>query len=243
MNLLPQYGGTVGGFRRELILETGGFDEHILAEDTELTYRLYVQGWRVVYDNSAECYEESPETWSGRARQVRRWSRGHNAVLLRYLFQTLTTDKLRFLAKVDAVLLLFIYMVPVIQALGFLDCIALFFLGRMNIFDAWWVLLFVGAYNIGGNFSPFYQIAAGALLDGMKREIMLLPLLCFSFYFYMVNVCLGFFENIIDFISRRRVRWAKTERADALNREQEPKGTPENKTPQRNRGGKEFDDG
>jgi cellulose synthase/poly-beta-1,6-N-acetylglucosamine synthase-like glycosyltransferase len=243
MNLLPQYGGTVGGFRRELILETGGFDEHILAEDTELTYRLYVQGWRVVYDNSAECYEESPETWSGRARQVRRWSRGHNAVLLRYLSQTVATDKLRFLAKVDAVLLLVIYMVPVVQALWFLDCIALFFLGRMNIFDAWWALLFVGAYNIGGNFSPFYQIAAGALLDGMKREIMLLPLLCFSFYFYMANVCLGFFENIIDFISRRRVRWAKTERAGALNREQESQGVSEGETPQGNRDRKELDGG
>ncbi|MDE2572366.1 MAG: glycosyltransferase family 2 protein, partial [bacterium] len=33
-NLLPQYGGTVGGFRRQLLEEIGGFDPRGLAEDT-----------------------------------------------------------------------------------------------------------------------------------------------------------------------------------------------------------------
>jgi cellulose synthase/poly-beta-1,6-N-acetylglucosamine synthase-like glycosyltransferase len=217
MNLIPQYGGTVGGFRRHLILETNGFDERILAEDTELTYRLYLRGWRIIYDNSAECYEQSPETWKSRGRQVRRWSRGHNAVLAHYLLPTITTDKLRFWAKADAVLLLFVYTAPLILALAFLDCIALFFLGEMNILGGWWVLLFVGIYNTGGNFSPFYQVAAGALLDGMRREITLLPLLCFSYYFYMVNISAGFFEAQFDLITRRKVMWAKTERTEWQN--------------------------
>jgi cellulose synthase/poly-beta-1,6-N-acetylglucosamine synthase-like glycosyltransferase len=216
MNLIPQYGGTVGGFRRKVILETGGFDERVLAEDTELTYRLYIEGWRIVYDNSAECYEQSPVTWKSRGRQVRRWSRGHNTVLARYLLQTITAEKLRLWTKIDAVLLLFVYTAPVILGLGFLDCIALFFLGEMNIFNSWWVLLFVGAYNTAGNFSPFYQVAAGALLDGMRREITLLPLLCFSYYFYMVNICAGFIDAQFDIITGRRTKWAKTERTTKL---------------------------
>lgn len=68
LGLLPQYEGTVGGFRKSVILETGGFDTKILAEDTELTYRLYTKGYVVVYDNSAECYEEAPETWDVRGQ-------------------------------------------------------------------------------------------------------------------------------------------------------------------------------
>lgn len=40
LKTIPQYGGTVGGFRKDFLLETGGFNPKVLAEDTELTYRL-----------------------------------------------------------------------------------------------------------------------------------------------------------------------------------------------------------
>jgi cellulose synthase/poly-beta-1,6-N-acetylglucosamine synthase-like glycosyltransferase len=54
----------------------------VLAEDTDLTYLLYNRGWKVVYANRVECYEESPENWSTRMTQIYRWSRGHNQVLV-----------------------------------------------------------------------------------------------------------------------------------------------------------------
>ena len=65
MGLIPQYGGTVGGFRRQVIMDMGGFNPAVLAEDTELTFRLYTHGWKVIYANSAECYEESPRNLDG----------------------------------------------------------------------------------------------------------------------------------------------------------------------------------
>jgi hypothetical protein len=83
----------------------------------------------------------------------------------------------------------------------------------MAIFSGWWVLLFIGAYNSWGNFSPFYQIAAGALIDGMTRQLLALPLLSFSFYFYLLHISIGFVESIGDLISSRHVVWEKTERA------------------------------
>jgi len=61
LKLIPQYGGTVGGFRKEAVLSIGGFSPNILTEDTELTFKLYQKGWKVVYANIAECYEESPD--------------------------------------------------------------------------------------------------------------------------------------------------------------------------------------
>lgn len=214
LRLLPQYGGTVGGFRKSFMLATGGFDTKVLAEDTELTYRLYSKGWNVVYDNSAECYEESPETWSVRGRQIRRWSRGHNEVLFKYFFKFLFSKNIKWRERIDGMLLLLVYAVPFILALAQIDCILLFFMGEMNILSGWGVMLFLGIYNSWGNFAPFFEIGAGALLDGIVDEILALPQLCFSFYFYMWYISRGFIDAIIDRLTKRNVKWAKTKRSN-----------------------------
>lgn len=183
LKTIPQYGGTVGGFRKDILLSTGGFNPLVLAEDTELTYRLYTSGWKVIYANSAECYEEAPETWTVRAKQIRRWARGHNQVLFRYFFKTLFTPYMNFREKLDGILLLFVYAVPFFMLLGQIASLVLFFLGEMNLFAGWWVLLFVATYCSFGNFAPFFEIGTALFLDGIMGEVFLLPLLLFNFYF------------------------------------------------------------
>ena len=86
MNLraVPQYGGTVGGVRISAVQAVGGWRDDVLAEDTDITIRLLIGGWKTVYNNEAACYEEVPEEWSVRLRQVHRWAKGHNQVLLRH---------------------------------------------------------------------------------------------------------------------------------------------------------------
>src|SRR5690606_24350958 len=76
--LMPQFGGTVGGIRRAALDDVGGWLPGHLAEDTDLTFRLALRGWRVAYLNHARCHEEVPEECSTRFRQVRRWAYGHN---------------------------------------------------------------------------------------------------------------------------------------------------------------------
>lgn len=209
---IPQYGGTVGGFRKDVMMKMGGFNPLVLAEDTELTYRLYTHGWKVIYANSAECYEEAPETWEVRGKQIRRWARGHNQVLFRYLFRMLLSPNMNLREKIDGLLLLFVYAVPFFLLLGQIDSVALFFLGEMKLFAGWWVLLFIGVYTSFGNFAPFYQIGTALVLDGIKGEVLLLPLLMFNFYFYMWNISRGFVDAMADIITKRKVKWAKTVR-------------------------------
>ena len=210
LRAIPQYGGTVGGFRRDFLLSTGGFNPKVLAEDTELTYRLITNGWKVVYANSAECYEESPESWNVRGWQIRRWARGHNEVLFRYLIPTITSPHLNLFQKIDGLFLLFIYAVPVLLLFGWGVSLALFFLGRMDIFGGWWVLLFLGVYNAFGNFAPFFEIGAALIIDGLPGEALLLPLMMFNFFFYMWNISLGFFDAVVDIVTGRGVKWDKT---------------------------------
>ena len=212
MGLIPQYGGNVGGFRKQVVMDLGGFNPAVLAEDTELTFRLYTRGWKVIYANSAECYEESPETWAVRGRQIRRWSRGHNNVMFRYFLPVLFTPNMRFREKLDGFFLLLVYAVPFLLGLAQLDALALFFMHEMDLLSGWWVLLFIGAYCSFGNFAPFYEIGSALAIDGIKNEIYLLPLIMFNFYFHMWVISMGFLDSIVDLITGRQVTWAKTKR-------------------------------
>lgn len=212
LGLIPQYGGTVGGFRKDLIVKSGGFDTRVLAEDTELTYRLYTMGYRVVYANSAECYEESPETYEARGKQIRRWARGHNQVMFRYLPKIFTTPYLGFWQRIDAFMLSIVYMMPFLFLIGRIVAIILFFENGMAMMLPWMIFIFLSVYASFGNFAPFFQIGTALLLDGMWGEILLLPLLIFHFFFYMWHISLGFIDAVIDLFSKGDVEWEKTAR-------------------------------
>ncbi len=50
LGLVPQYGGTVGGVRRVAMRDVGGWRDDVLAEDTDITFRLIIGGWNVAYE-------------------------------------------------------------------------------------------------------------------------------------------------------------------------------------------------
>jgi len=212
LKLVPQYGGTVGGFRKSVVLDLGGFDPDVLAEDTELTYRLLVRGWKVIYANRVECYEEAPEDWDTRANQIKRWSRGHNQAMFKHLIPLIRSPYLSFKEKLDGLLLLFIYAVPVLLLTGYLDSIVLFFLGEMQVVESLFVFLFVAGYNTFGNFAPFYQVGTASFLDGATDRIKLLPFMLFNFVFNLWYITRGFLGAVKDTMSGRAAEWQKTRR-------------------------------
>ncbi|HET9753212.1 MAG TPA: glycosyltransferase, partial [Myxococcales bacterium] len=73
---VPVVPGAVGAWRREAVLEAGGFHEDTLAEDTDLTLRLIARGLRVVYAEHALAYTEAPETARALLKQRFRWTYG-----------------------------------------------------------------------------------------------------------------------------------------------------------------------
>ncbi len=212
LDLLPQYGGTVGGFRKEIIRRIGGFDPQILAEDTFFTFKCALHGWKVQYSNKAECYEEVPEEWSVRARQIQRWSRGHNQVMLQEFGTLWRNPYMTPLQKWDAYLLLCIYFVPALLLLGIFVSLGLFFLGELNAFLAAQYSIFLMAYYGFGNFAPFYQISTASLLDGDNDKIKILPLMGVKFLFSMLYSCKGFIQALRDRITKRTPQWVKTTR-------------------------------
>ncbi len=211
-DLLPQYGGTVGGFRRRLLNDMGGFDRHALAEDTELTAKIFRHGWKIVYDNRAECYEEVPEEWGSRFKQLRRWARGHNRVLWSHLWGLVTAPHLTFFQRADAGLLMLCYAVPPILISGWLAALALFLQGRLPYAGGISLAFCVVLYNAFGNFAPVYQVATAEVLDGSTWRLLLLPYLFYMFPFNSWSITAGFIDAAGDIFKERRGKWDKTAR-------------------------------
>lgn len=76
MRVLPIVSGNIGAFPRRVIEEIGGFNEHTLGEDLELTWRIYRAGYHVRFRPQAVVHAESPSTLRALWRQRVRWARG-----------------------------------------------------------------------------------------------------------------------------------------------------------------------
>lgn len=69
-------GGPLGVFRRDALLQAGGYDHDTFAEDRDLTLQLLGLGWSVVYEARAVAHCESPSGWLDLLSQRYRWTRG-----------------------------------------------------------------------------------------------------------------------------------------------------------------------
>ena len=212
MSLLPQFGGTTGAVRRSALEAVGGWNTISLAEDTDLTYRLFIAGMRVAYVASAECYEESPETWQVRYRQVKRWAIGHNDCLLRYFFATLGATKQPLIARLDAALVLLIYTVPSLVLLNLVIALSL----PAHLGETWAGLsimsLSLTIFTGIGNFAPFYQIAAGCVSDGQRRAFAAVPFLFVSSFTSLLACNAGVLQLLKDKLFGITTQWDKTQR-------------------------------
>jgi cellulose synthase/poly-beta-1,6-N-acetylglucosamine synthase-like glycosyltransferase len=217
LRLVPQYGGTVGGVRTRALLGVGGWNALSLTEDTDATLRLMLGGWKVAYQNRSECYEQVPESWPMRIRQLSRWVRGHNQVAAKYSLRLLASRRVGWREKIDTLLLLNIYVMSAVLLLGWLLGITLWFLGvnRPGLL----VILAVASYSTLGNFAVFFEIATATYLDGTRARVRLLP---FTLLGFLVSLFTVTSVTLTQALFRPRgddVLWHKTEHAQRQGRE------------------------
>ena len=212
LGLVPQYGGTTGGIRVDALRQVGGWHDDTLAEDTDVTYRLLLAGWKTAYQNRAECYEEVPETWRVRIRQIQRWAKGHNQALSRHLLALLRSPRVRLREKIDGALLLGVYAMAPLLCVAWVLVVVLFYLGQLLLAQMVFMTLCMFTYGSLGNFAAFFELAAGSHLDRRRANARLLPLVLFSFVVSLVAVTWAMLSALRDVITRRELLWHKTDR-------------------------------
>jgi cellulose synthase/poly-beta-1,6-N-acetylglucosamine synthase-like glycosyltransferase len=142
--------GAFGLFRRDAVMEVGGYWTHTVCEDMELVVRLHRhyrrkrKPYRIVFTPDPICWTEVPSTMSVLRRQRNRWHRGLWETLWRHrdmLFNP-RYGRLGFLAL--PYFLAFEALGPVVELLGYVLLPVSFFLGILFVqFALMFVLLAV----------------------------------------------------------------------------------------------------
>jgi cellulose synthase/poly-beta-1,6-N-acetylglucosamine synthase-like glycosyltransferase len=70
------FNGTAGIWRRQAIEDAGGWQHDTLTEDTDLSYRAQLKGWKFKYVQDVECPAELPIEMTAFKVQQARWAKG-----------------------------------------------------------------------------------------------------------------------------------------------------------------------
>jgi len=95
------FNGTAGMWRRCAIDEAGGWEHDTLTEDTDLSYRAQLKGWKFVYLQDVECPAELPVEMTAFKTQQARWAKGLIQVSKKILPMVLKSDAPRAV-KIEA---------------------------------------------------------------------------------------------------------------------------------------------
>lgn len=100
-NVFFNFNGTAGMWRRMAIEEAGGWQHDTLTEDTDLSYRAQMKGWRFKYLQDVECPAEVPIEMTAFKTQQARWAKGLIQTAKKILPRILRSD-LPFHTKLEA---------------------------------------------------------------------------------------------------------------------------------------------
>jgi cellulose synthase/poly-beta-1,6-N-acetylglucosamine synthase-like glycosyltransferase len=109
--------GTNYLIRRDVLEELHGWDEEALAEDSELSVRVYQAGYHICFVPYSVSWEQEPETWKVWMKQRTRWSRGNNYAFAK-LFRTfwLSRAKLKSLEMLLTLSISYLFLCAIVTS-------------------------------------------------------------------------------------------------------------------------------
>jgi glycosyltransferase involved in cell wall biosynthesis len=99
---LFNFSGTGGIWRRQAIVDAGGWQHDTLTEDLDLSYRAQLAGWKFVYRDDVVSPAELPEDVSAFRAQQFRWAKGTVQTSRKLLERILADRALRVSQRIEA---------------------------------------------------------------------------------------------------------------------------------------------
>lgn len=192
---------------RALVEKLGGWDEQALTEDAEMSVRIYQAGYQIQFVPASVTWEQEPEGLRVWFRQRRRWVRGSNYLFRKYASSLLRTRPRRIgweLLYSLSLYYLFFLAVVISDVLFVLSVAGLI---RIPVPGPYaWVWLFA--------YATFVLQLVIALSCEPGEDTPLNIVLTFVMYFTYCQLWIPLVAVALwdDFVTRREIRWAKTER-------------------------------
>ncbi|HCQ5569469.1 TPA: glycosyltransferase family 2 protein [Clostridioides difficile] len=202
--------GTNFILRRSIIEEIGGWDSKAIAEDTEISFRIYKLGYKIKFVPQSITWEQEPETVKVWIKQRTRWAKGNIYVLMKYIKNIFKQgrNKIVFdIAYFFSVYFLFLTSVIISDILFVLSISKLVEISiPINFFLIWILsyLLFIIEVSIS------LTIEKG---EATIENIFIVAIMYFTYSQLWLFVAIkGMIEYLKDIIFKREVKWYKTER-------------------------------
>ncbi len=95
------FNGTAGMWRKQTIIDAGGWEHDTLTEDLDLSYRAQMKGWKFIYLKDVISPAELPVDMNGFKSQQFRWTKGSIQTCRKILGRVWRTD-IPLMLKIEA---------------------------------------------------------------------------------------------------------------------------------------------
>lgn len=202
--------GTNFIMRRHIVEQIGGWDVKAIAEDTEISFRIYMMGYRIKFQPKSVTWEQEPQTLKVWFKQRTRWAKGNIYVIVKnipLLFNRSATN-IRF----DILYFLAIYFLLVTSLVMSDALLVLHALGYVNTtiagFSSFLWLLAITLFVVG----TFITLVTEK--GEMRLSNVWIIMLMYVSYcqLWMVVAANGLYQYGKDLLFKREAKWYKTER-------------------------------
>lgn len=202
--------GTNFIMRRSIVEAIGGWDVKAIAEDTEISFRIYMMGYRIKFQPKSVTWEQEPQTVKVWFKQRTRWAKGNVYVIVKNL--PLLFDRSASKIRFDILYYISIYFLLLISLITSDLLLVLHALGYVHTTIAGlssflWLLAIV-----------LFVVGTFVTLTTEKGEMswsnLWIILLMYVSYcqMWMVVAAYGLYNYVKDVIFKREAKWYKTER-------------------------------
>ncbi len=200
--------GTNFVIRRELIDALNGWDEEALTEDSELSIRIYEEGYKIKFIPYAITEEQEPQSWSVWMRQRMRWVRGNNYVISKFWkhIPKFRSRRIAFdLLYTLSLYYTFFVAIVISDALFLLSATRLVSIALPGPYTFVWIMAFV-------LFIFEIMLAVSYDAEDKPRNLWIVLLMYFSYCQLWIYIVVKAWYQ--DYIARERRVWDKTVRFD-----------------------------
>lgn len=170
------FNGTAGIWRRQAILDAGGWQSDTLTEDMDLSYRAQLAGWKLKYLLDVACPAELPQQVAAFKSQQFRWAKG-SIQTARKIIPALLRARVSWFAKYQAIIHLTHYVIHPLM----LMTILLWFpvISLLNQKPDFWLLALLFTLFIFATCGPssLYVASQRNLYPDWRARIRWIPLL------------------------------------------------------------------